>query len=253
MNSNQKGDFKNCYLGLSGLQIGTPKYLLPESFQKSSRLTYYASLFNSIEINSSFYKIPKAATVLNWADSVHAHFRFSFKLWKGVTHIKGLNFEPADLALFFDSINSIQNKQGCILIQFPPGLGIENKHQLDKLLNCIRNLGGAQWRIAVEFRNKLWYNNYMYDLLKSYNTTLVIHDIPKSATPMTSRNSDFVYLRFHGPTGNYRGSYTDDFLREYALYVKEWIAEGKDVYIYFNNTMGDAIANSRTINRFLNS
>jgi uncharacterized protein YecE (DUF72 family) len=62
---------------------------------------------------------------------------------------------------------------------------------------------------------------------------------------------DVVYVRFHGPNGGYRGSYTDDFLYEYAQYIKEWMAEGKDIYAYFNNTMGDAINNLVTLKSFL--
>ena len=71
---------------------------------------------------------------------------------------------------------------------------------------------------------------------------MVIHDMPASATPMMV-TGDFVYLRFHGPEGNYRGGYEDDFLAEYDTYIKEWQKEGKTVYVYFNNTMGDALQN----------
>ena len=73
------------YSGLSGLQLNIPQYLYPPPFENASRLTYYASLFNSIEINSSFYKIPKAATVAKWAACVPENFKFTFKLWKGIT------------------------------------------------------------------------------------------------------------------------------------------------------------------------
>lgn len=240
------------YSGLSGLQLPVPKYLFPPPYENASRLTYYASFFNSIEFNSSFYKIPQPATVAKWAASVPEHFRFTFKLWKGITHNKGLNFNEEDVVAFFNSINSVNEKKGCLLIQFPPGIGQEYTIQLKKLFSCITESDLAQgWKVAVEFRNKSWYHEDVYDMLNFYKATVVIQDIPKSATPLLNNKSDFVYIRFHGPTGNYRESYSEDFLKEYATLINEWIEEGKTVYVYFNNTMGDAFNNLETLNRFV--
>src|SRR5688572_17070366 len=78
--------------GTSGLALSIPQAQYPAAFKGASRLTFYGSLFNSIEINSTFYKLPKAATILKWAESVPAHFRFTFKLSKSITHHKGLDF-----------------------------------------------------------------------------------------------------------------------------------------------------------------
>lgn len=240
------------YSGISGLQLDIPKYLFPPPFENASRLTYYASLFNSIEINSSFYKIPQAATINKWAASVPEEFRFTFKLWKGITHNKALNFNKEDVSAFFNSINVVNEKKGCLLIQFPPSLGRAYIAQLDNLLSCIKETNITQdWKVAVEFRNKSWYHKHVYDLLNFHKSAIVIQDIPKSATPLLNHTTDFIYIRFHGPTGNYRDSYSEDFLNEYASYLKEWIEEGKTVYVYFNNTMGDALINLKTLNGLL--
>lgn len=236
------------YSGLSGLQLPVPKYLYPPPFENASRLTYYASLFNSIEINSSFYKIPQQSTVSKWADSVPENFKFTFKLWKEITHTKGFNFNEADVAAFFNAISAVQEKKGCLLIQFPPSIGKVYIEQLDQLLGCICLIENNHWNLAVEFRNKSWYNDNTYKLLNSFKAALVIHDIPKSATHLINHESDFIYIRFHGPTGNYRDSYSPDFINEYATYISEWMQEGKEVYVYFNNTMGDAFNNLKTIN-----
>ena len=249
MQNNQVNTF---YSGLSGLQLPVPKYLFPPPFENASRLTYYSSFFNSIEINSSFYKIPQAATVTKWADAVHENFRFTFKLWKEITHCKGLHFNNDDVAAFFKSINSLTKKKGCLLVQFPPSLGSEHYFQLKKLLSSIHAINTKEeWKIAVEFRNKSWYHEKVYDLLNFYKAAVVIHDIPKSATPLIDQTPDFIYARFHGPTGNYRDSYSEDFLHEYATYINEWIADDKTVYVYFNNTMGDAFKNLNTLNNFV--
>ena len=240
------------YSGLSGLQLPVPKYLFPPPFENASRLTYYSSFFNSIEINSSFYKIPQAATITKWSDSVPENFRFTFKLWKGITHCKGLFFNKEDVVTFFNSINAVTKKKGCLLIQFPPSIGSEHFFQLKKLLSCIHEINTTfEWKIAVEFRNKSWYHNKVYDLLNFYKAAVVIHDIPKSATPLLDQIHDFIYARFHGPTGNYRDSYSEDFLHEYATYINEWIADDKTVYVYFNNTMGDAFKNLKMLNNFV--
>ncbi|HKR06351.1 MAG TPA: DUF72 domain-containing protein [Bacteroidia bacterium] len=242
------------YSGISGLVLPIPKYLFPAPYRDVSRLTYYATFFNSIEINSSFYKIPMAATVSKWVNSVNENFKFTFKLWKGITHTKDLDFKKSDVEFFFKSVNNAKDKKGCLLIQFPPGSGRGNIGQLEKLLKCVSKINIKDpWNVAVEFRNRSWYHEDVYDLLEFYKATMVIQDIPKSATPRINHPVDFIYIRFHGPSGNYRDSYSDDFLSEYAGYIKEWIGEGKTVYVYFNNTMGDAFKNSEFLNRLIYS
>ena len=240
------------YLGLSGVVLPVPKYQFPPEHQNASRLAYYSTIFNSIEINTSFYKIPMKKTLDRWAGSVGSDFTFTFKLFREVTHSKGLGFSNSYVDEFIQTLASIGEKRGCLLVQFPPSLTSENLAQLEYLLQAIQNADEEnRWRIAVEFRHKGWYNHDAYDLLEYYGATLVLHDIPASATSLNQVSSDVVYLRFHGPTGNYRGSYTDAHLLEYAGYVQEWIAEKKTVYIYFNNTAGDAFNNCRTMQRFL--
>jgi len=241
--------YASFYSGISGLKLDIPKYLFPDPYKNASRLTYYSSLFNSIEVNSSFYKLPQAATVSKWKDSVNDNFKFTFKIWKQLTHLKGFNFLKSDVELFFKSVATAGDKKGCILVQLPPSSGINNITRLSKLLKYINTSNARhEWNIAVEFRNSSWYDEKVYELLHAYKAAIVIHDIPKSATPMIEHTADFLYVRFHGPTGNYRGSYTEQFLSEYAAYIDEWREEGKTVYAYFNNTMGDAFQNLKTLN-----
>ncbi|PBQ30340.1 hypothetical protein CNR22_00705 [Sphingobacteriaceae bacterium] len=241
----------NLYTGLSGLIVPVPKYGFPEEHKLSSRLTYYSTFFNSLEINSTFYKLPLASTLTKWLQQVPSHFRFTFKLWKEITHVKNLDFKVADVEKFFHVISAANSKKGTILIQFPPSLGKFFLKQLEFLLECIaKNNEQNNWSIAVEFRNKSWYEKEVYKLLKDYNVALVIQDIPKSASPIITDLSENVYIRFHGPKGNYRDSYPDYFLSEYSTFIKEYLDEGKTVYVYFNNTMGDAFKNLEVLNSF---
>ncbi|MCR9013701.1 DUF72 domain-containing protein [Aquiflexum gelatinilyticum] len=240
------------YSGLSGLQLPIPKYSFPPPYENASRLTYYATFFNSIEINSSFYKVPQPTTVARWAESVPENFKFTFKLWKSITHSKSLDFKSGDVSNFFKSINAVNDKKGCLLIQLPHSLGIHAFGQLENLLQCIKEIDiPSSWKIAVEFRHKSWYDQNVYDLIGFYGASIVIHDKANSATQMPDLISDFMYIRFHGPDGNYRESYSMDFLNEYATYILEWIEEGKTVFVYFNNTMGDAFHNAKYLNCLL--
>lgn len=243
----------NYFSGTSGLLLPVPNKLhYPEAFKDKSRLCYYGSLMNSIEVNSSFYKIPMGTTVRKWSQEVPADFKFTFKLWKEITHQKGLVFNPDAVRLFMETIAQAGDKKGCLLVQFPPSVKMGNFKQLEQLLRQIReNDADFSWKTAVEFRHPSLYNQDAYDLLDNYQMGLVIHDKPPAHTPLSDAELDFIYLRFHGPDGNYRGSYGDDVLYEYAGYIKEWLSLGKTVFVYFNNTMGDAILNLETLKGYV--
>lgn len=240
------------YSGTSNVVLPFPnKSYFPVEYQDKSRLTFYASLFNTVEINSSFYKVPMGSTVAKWADAVPDDFKFTFKLWQGITHNKGLVFDPESVESFVHIISHVDLKKGCLLIQFPPKIMADKIREVERLLYTVKDANSLyNWRIAFEFRNRSWYNEEVFDLLKQHDMGIVLHDMPLSAPPMTT-NGNFIYLRFHGPNGNYKGSYTEAFLYEYAQYIKEWIANGKEIYVYFNNTMGDAVKNLVTLNQFL--
>lgn len=183
---------------------------------------------------------------------MNENFRFTFKLWKQITHTKGLNFHRSDVELFLNTIHHAGEKKGCLLIQFPPSFDIEHSDNLNELLRCIKDFDPENsWRVAVEFRNASWYQKETYRLLNTFKAAIVIHDILASAPPLSESKADFVYLRFHGPDGNYRGCYTEDFLSEYTERIKVWINKGKIVFVYFNNTMGDAYNNLTGLNEMM--
>ena len=236
--------FNNYYSGTSGLLLPVPnKLFYPEEFQEKSRLCYYASLMDTIEINSSFYKIPQAATMRKWAADVPAEFRFTFKLFKEITHNKDLAFDPEVVEKFFRVINQVEEKKGCLLVQFPPSVRIGHFAQMRSLMSVLRDHDPEmKWKIALEFRHSSLYVEEVDELLAQYQLGMVVHDKSPANSPVKDSELDFVYLRFHGPGGNYRGSYPDDVLYEYASYVTEWLNDEKQVYVYFNNTMGEAHA-----------
>ncbi|GAB3927387.1 DUF72 domain-containing protein [Mucilaginibacter myungsuensis] len=236
------------FAGTSGLLTSLPKRDFPKEYQDRSRLGFYALQENSIEINSTFYKLPQAKTISRWVTEVPDDFRFTFKLWKEVTHQKHLGFRQEDIEAFFHSISGAADHRGCLLVQFPPSLKVDSLPQFKALLPL---LTASKWKVAVEFRHASWYQDQIYEYLNAQNAALVIQDMPKSATPLELTTDDLVYLRFHGPGGSYKGSYSNEILTEYAEYINEWQEEGRTVYVYFNNTAGAALNNLQTLKSIL--
>lgn len=239
--------------GTSGLVLPVPnKQAFPPEFRDKSRLTYYASLLNSLEVNSSFYKVPQAATVKKWADSVPDDFVFTFKLWQEITHVKGFAYKREDVLRFMEVIDQAVTKKGCLLVQFPPSLTINQFKAVEDLLGIIQSIVPEHgWKVAIEFRHSSWYIAEAYEMADEYHSSMVLHDIPKSTNRQLNKKASFVYLRFHGPAGDYRGGYSDDYLQQQAVQINAWRKEGKDVYVYFNNTIGDAIKNVLTLNELV--
>jgi uncharacterized protein YecE (DUF72 family) len=235
------------YSGTSNIVIPLKQSQFPPPFQGRSRLAYYASLYSSLEVNSSFYKIPKPATVAKWSQCVPAHFKFTFKVPKTVTHEKGLQFHVAEIEKFAEAAAQAGDHKGCLLVQLPPSVKSDRNEELEAILESLRD-NARNWHLAVEFRDSSWYNSSVYRMLQHYRAGMVLQDMPKSATPQKIITEDFIYLRFHGPDGTYRGSYDAAFLAQHAKRIVDWLKGGKEVYVYFNNTMGDALGNLDTLN-----
>jgi uncharacterized protein YecE (DUF72 family) len=231
------------FAGTSGLVLPVPnKSAFPEAYRSGTRLAYYSSLFNSIEINSSFYKLPRRVTMERWVSEVPEGFRFTLKLWRGITHERELSFDQAAVAAFMEAAAGIGRKKGCLLIQLPPGLHVNKSKQLEELLRLVigqdRDRG---WHVAVEFRHSSWYVEETRELLRRWGAGLVLQDMPASSSWAEPGEGNFVYLRYHGPAGDYKGGYTDVRLARDAASIRRWLAVKKTVYVYFNNTIGDAL------------
>lgn len=238
-------------IGTSGIVLPGPKKNFPIEFQSGSRLHYYSTLFNTVEINSTFYKLPRPSTFEKWALEVDTNFRFTCKLPRVITHAKRLLYQPADMDKFMKASNGIGENKGCLLVQFPASIKDERSSQVEQILDHLTELNDKpKWKVCVEFRDSSWYRNSVLSKLRHLNVSFVLHDMPASKTP-TSLGGNPVYIRFHGPAGDYRGSYTNQFLDSYALQIRYWLNCEKDVYIYFNNAMGEALKNARYLKMLL--
>lgn len=245
----------NYYSGTSNLVLPVPnKSFYPPEFKEASRLHYYASMQRSLEINQSFYTIPRAVTMAKWADEVHEDFRFSFKLFKGFTHDRAFNYSDDDLERFMHAISAVGRQAGCLLVQLPPSASTAVWPQLHRLLSLIRQHDPAgRWKIALEVRNLSLYADHIVGALREMDIALVNHDIKKPANKRIAGGQSFYYFRFHGPQGDYRGSYDDAELEEYANVITGLLKQGKPVFAYFNNTLGRAWENLGTLNSVMAS
>jgi len=240
------------YIGTSNIVLPVNKSLFPEQFRNSSRLAYYGSLFSSLEVNSSFTTIPRPSTLLQWTHEVPAGFRFTIKMNREITHNTELLYDAAILQHFMTTIASVGSHKGCLLLQFPPKITVTYRKKIEQILASVTKTdAGGQWKKCIEFRDSGWYQNAVYKMLDKWETSLVLHDMPGSANRQVRTAAPFVCIRFHGLLGNYRGTYPIEMLEQYAWRIRGWMQEGREVYVYFNNTMGDAFANAQTIQSLL--
>jgi uncharacterized protein YecE (DUF72 family) len=239
-------------IGTSNIVVPGNKQSFPLAFQDRSRLHYYSSIFNTIEINSSFYKIARQSTYEKWTADVPGDFKFTLKLNKEVTHSKNLASGLTVIAKFMEAAEGIKDKKGCVLIQFPGKITLDYFTQVEEIMHQLKiNDSGNEWRKAAEFRHSSWYTGETFELLDEFDAAIVLQDIPKSKIQDTVQHADFIYIRYHGPKGDYRDSYPDSFLQEQADKINEWLSRGKDVYAYFNNTIGSAFDNAISLKKLL--
>lgn len=233
------------FIGTSNVVLPGPKRTFPERYRSYSRLAYYSVLFNTVEINSTFYKVPLYKTLERWASETTTPFRFTVKLWRNITHQKELQFAPDDVRSFMTAVSALNKKRGCLLVQFPASITEEYFDKVQSILECIRDADTDHcWRVFVEFRHVSWYTVQTCKMLSSHHASVVMHDMHMSATPGLETNSKTMYLRFHGPDGKYGGSYSKKVLDQYSHRINDWMLKGKDVYVYFNNTLGSAYENA---------
>jgi uncharacterized protein YecE (DUF72 family) len=250
---NDKGNLPaQLYIATSNIILPGNKQTFPPSFRSTTRLHYYAHHFNSLEINRSFYKTPLYRTFKKWAEDVPADFRFSVKLTRQITHQKNLFFDQQIIADFMNAAAGIGEKKGCLLIQFPGKITLDYFNKVESILSYIKNFNlSHSWKIAIEFRHASWYITETYQLLALCNAVMVLHDMPSSMILETAQTLPFIYLRLHGPSGNYRGSYSTVFLQYRAAQIRLWLQQGKAVFIYFNNTIGNAFQNAITLKEII--
>lgn len=222
-------DNHRIYIGTSGWSYkhwrGT---FYPESLKIKSEFDYYSTRFDTVELNNTFYRLPKPETVLEWRDKARADFVYVVKASRFITHMKKLHDPNVSSALFFERIEPLQSKIGAILFQLPPQMSC-NYALLENFLPELP----TPYRYVFEFRNPDWYRNEIFSLLRRHNCAFCIYELAGHRSPIEA-TANFMYVRLHGPGEKYQGSYSEDTLQIWADRCKKWL-ETKDVFIYFDN------------------
>jgi uncharacterized protein YecE (DUF72 family) len=205
----------------------------PEDVDKKRLLAYLSQHLNAVEINSSFYHLPKPQTIRNWQKQVPDSFRLCLKISRYITHRKRLMDSGDPVRVFMSSARALTARRGPLLLQLPPGLKPELT-RLEEVLKAFQKKAKG-WQVAVEIRNAGWYGRELNRLLDEYGASLVVHDMPRSKCDRPNPKAGFVYMRFHGPKGDYHGKYEPRSLAAPARKIRRWLKQGKDVYVFFNN------------------
>jgi uncharacterized protein YecE (DUF72 family) len=212
-------------------------------------LAFYAERFDTVEVNSTFYRLPKRPAVARWAEEAPDGFLFAVKVSRYVTHIKRLRDVGRHLPLLLERIEPLceAGKLGPLLWQLPPTFERDD----GRLAVALGELPG-DLRHAFEFRHASWFAPEVMGLLREHGIALVIADRPEIRPFQTHElTADFTFVRFHHGSRGRGGNYSDSELAEWAETIRGWAGRG-DVYAYFNNDWeGYALRNALTLRRLL--
>jgi uncharacterized protein YecE (DUF72 family) len=224
-------------MSAGGVHIGTSGWhyqhwrgpFYPEKLPAAKMLEFYTRHFDTVEINSSFYRLPLEGGLAAWRDSTPEGFCFAVKGSRYLTHMKKLKDPEPGVAKFFDRIDLLKRKLGPVVFQLPPWWEV-NAERLDGFLAVLPK----RRRYAFELRNPTWHTPEIYRVLRRHNAAFCVFEIAGfySGIQITA---DFTYVRLHGPGGAYQGCYPADTLRRWAGQVRDWLRELRAVYIYFDN------------------
>ena len=232
-------------VGCSGWQYRDWRGIVyPKELPQREWFAYYASMFDTVELNSTFYRLPTPETASRWARAAPPGFVYASKLGAFGTHRMKLRDAASWLPNHVDRVQRLGAAAGPTLVQLPPRWR-RNVERLDEFLSAApRDL-----RWAVELREPSWIHDDVFATLERHGAALCIHDLlPRH--PWV-RTTNWTYVRFHGPDAlhaKYQGLYGASRLRPRVRKLATWLADGTDIYAYFNNDYhGHAVNDARTL------
>jgi uncharacterized protein YecE (DUF72 family) len=237
-------------IGTSGWSYKHWKDLFyPPKLRAADWFGYYATQFNSSEINNSFYKLPSCETVEKWAANAPPGFNFCPKMSRFLTHMKKLNDPEEPLERFFTVFEPLQALMGPVLLQLPAMVRFKYE-VVENFYEHLRRY--KKHEFVMEVRDESWLEEQSLTLMSKYGIGLVISQsdgIFPYSEMITAKN---VYIRFHGPRELYASRYSDAMLKSYARKIDGWIKEGHIVWAYFNNDIhGYAFDDARRLKALL--
>jgi uncharacterized protein YecE (DUF72 family) len=255
-----------CYVGTSGWVYAHWRGIFyPSDLPQPRWYNHYASFFDTVEINYSFYRLPSEKTFDRWQTQAPAGFVYALKANRFLTHVKRLKDVAAPLERFLVRARRLGDKLGPILWQLPPRWGADpaRLESFATLLVVDRSTeqsatGSTQGSSPTlshvfEFRDPAWFVQPVQEVLERFGLNFCIFDMPGLPCPPWI-TGDVVYLRFHGVGQVYAGRYGWEGLQPWAERIRQWLTEERTVYAYFNNdAFGHAVADAQTLRELLNS
>jgi uncharacterized protein YecE (DUF72 family) len=210
-------------------------------------LAFYARYFDTVEVNATFYRLPRREVVANWVTASPPGFVFAVKASRYLTHVRRLLDLGAGVKTFYDRIGSLvrSGKFGPLLWQLPGNFRRDDERLADALAKL------PTGRHCFEFRHESWFAPEVYELLRSHGVALVIGDHPQRPFQTHELTTDWTFVRFHSGSRGLRGNYSESELEEWAGRIDGWRRE-IGVYAYFNNDWeGFAVRNALSLKQRL--
>ena len=210
----------------------------PHKLAQSKWFEYYATHFNTLELNVTFYRFPQLKTLENWFAKSPGDFLFAVKAPRLITHYKRFNDCGQLLSDFYTTTSKgLQEKLGPILFQLPPQISYDEIF-LQKLINSV----DTNFKNVIEFRHASWWRQDVYDMLAKNDIAFCGINHPRLPTDVII-NTSFVYYRFHGAPKLYYDEYPKAVISEMADTLLR-SKQAKDVFVFFNNTATMAAINN---------
>ncbi len=219
--------------------------LYPSGLPQRDWFARYASEFDTVEINNSFYRLPSEAAFEAWRTQAPAGFVYAVKASRFLTHMKKLKDPEQPLEKFFERASRLGQTLGPVLYQLPPHWQV-NLQRFEHFLSVLP----AHHTHVIEFRDESWLIEDVFQLMERYQVAHCIHDMSPLKVPMRM-TAPTVYLRFHGDV-LHGGDYPLSTLKVWAKRIAAWYSQRLGVFVYFNNDIGGyAVQNAVTLKRLL--
>jgi uncharacterized protein YecE (DUF72 family) len=219
----------------------------PKRLPQSRWLEHYATLFDTVEVNSTFYRLPKRDSVAYWVERTPDDFVFTVKASRYLTHIRRLTDLADGVERFYESVEPLVRspKMGPVLWQLPANFHRDD----DRLRAALAALPDG--RHAFEFRHESWFVPEVYELLRAHGAALVIGDHPERPFQPHELTTDWTFIRFHHGYRGRNGNYSESELEDWAERIEAW-RRSAEVYAYFNNDWhGFAVRNALRLKKEL--
>jgi uncharacterized protein YecE (DUF72 family) len=200
----------------------------PERLPVKRWFAHYAKVFDTVEINAGFYRLPKPETYDAWRGQAPEGFRYAVKANKYVTQARKLKDCAEPLERVLTPMRRLGETLGPVLYQLPPQFRL-NCERLAEFMALLP----SDLIHVFEFRHPSWYTDEIFALLEAHGASFCAHDMPGSATPRVA-TGPIAYLRFHGGEGKYWGRYSDERLASWAELILGQSRAGRQVWAYFN-------------------